>query len=188
MLIQEAFQRCLNVTASTAGHQGYAPAQPYRQNAFGILGKDNDDNNKESIANTNATQVAALTYQSQLVQTMAANNSQHQEKQMAQITDVQGAAHKTLQHIIAGMNGLAFNVSDAGCGRRYVGQGYGGRSCRCGRPQGHSQGPPAYVGGYPQGGGFPQGGVFHPIMGTGGGLSEGFQVGPASGPPPYQVP
>ncbi len=59
-LIQEAFQHCLNVTAPTAGHHGYAPAHPYQQNVFGILGKDNDDDK----ANTVATQVAALTYQS----------------------------------------------------------------------------------------------------------------------------
>ncbi len=73
VLIQEDFQHCLNVTEPTAGHPGYNPTHLYQQNAFGILGKDNDDNE----ANTVATQVAALAYQSQLMQSTAANTSQH---------------------------------------------------------------------------------------------------------------
>jgi hypothetical protein len=44
-----------------AGGQGYAPA--YHQNAFDILGTNNS-NDKESLANRVAAQVAALTYQS----------------------------------------------------------------------------------------------------------------------------
>ncbi len=75
-LIQEAFQRHLNATVPTAGCHGYAPA--YHQNAFGILGT-NDSNNKELLANMVATQVAALTYQSQLTQTTAAMTGQRQE-------------------------------------------------------------------------------------------------------------
>ena len=43
-LIQEAFQRRLNATAPTAGHQGYAPALPFQHNAFGALaGNDLDE-------------------------------------------------------------------------------------------------------------------------------------------------
>ena len=43
-LIQEAFKRRLNATAPTAGHQGYAPALPFQQNAFGALaGNDSDE-------------------------------------------------------------------------------------------------------------------------------------------------
>jgi hypothetical protein len=57
-LIQEAFQRCLNATAPTAGGHGYAPV--YHQNAFIIIGT-NDSNDKELLANMVATQVAALT-------------------------------------------------------------------------------------------------------------------------------
>jgi hypothetical protein len=68
-LIQEVFQRQLNATAPTAGYHGYAPAQPFQQNAFGILGNDADgDDDEESITNTVATQVAVLTCQSQLTQ------------------------------------------------------------------------------------------------------------------------
>jgi hypothetical protein len=84
-LIQEAFQCCLNTTAPTAGHHGYAPAHPYQQNAFGIPGKD-DDNNK---ATTVATKVVALVYQSQLTQSTAANTSQCQEHQIAQLSAFQ---------------------------------------------------------------------------------------------------
>ncbi len=113
MLIQEAFQHRLNATAFTAGHHGYAPARPFQQNAFGVLAEDNNDNNK-SITATVATQVAALTFQSQLVQSTAANTSQCQDQQMAQIVAVQDATHKTLHGLINRMNALAFNVSDAG--------------------------------------------------------------------------
>ena len=42
-LIQEAFERQLNVTAPTAGHQGYAPALPFQQNVFGSLANNNSD-------------------------------------------------------------------------------------------------------------------------------------------------
>jgi hypothetical protein len=64
-LVQEAFQHRLNTTAPMAGHHGYAPAQPLQHNAFRVLAEDNN-NNDASIAATVATQVAALTYQSQL--------------------------------------------------------------------------------------------------------------------------
>jgi hypothetical protein len=115
-LIQEAFQCCLNVTAPTAGYQGFVPAQPFQQNMFGILGKEDNEEDNISIANKLATQVVALTYQSQLTQSTTANTSQRQEQQMAQIAAVQGAMYKTLDHSIAGMNALAFNVSGTGCG------------------------------------------------------------------------
>jgi hypothetical protein len=112
-LIQEAFQHCLNATAPTAGHHGYAPTHPYQQNAFGILGKDNDDDKDTTVA----TQMTALTYQSQLTQTTAANTSQGQEQQMAQLSAVQDATHETLHQLINGINALAFNASNARRGR-----------------------------------------------------------------------
>jgi hypothetical protein len=71
-----------------AGGHGYAPA--YHKNAFGILGTY-DSNDKESLANMVATQVAALTYQSQLTQTTAATTGQRQEMQLAQLAAVQEA-------------------------------------------------------------------------------------------------
>jgi hypothetical protein len=68
-MIQDAFQCWLNMTAPTAGHQGYAPALPFPQNTFGALaGKDSDDN----LVDTVTMQMAALTYQSQLTATTAA--------------------------------------------------------------------------------------------------------------------
>jgi hypothetical protein len=161
-LIQEAFQHHLNATVSTAGHQGYAPAQPYQQNAFGILGNDKS-NDEESIAKMVDTQVAALTYQSQLMQSTAANTSQRQDMQMAQLMANQDAQHATIHQLIDGMNAMAFNMSDAGPGR-FAGCGYGGRSHGgCSRMQGCNRGHPAYISGYPQGGGIPQGG-FPPTM------------------------
>jgi hypothetical protein len=62
-LIQEAFQRRLNATAPTAGGHGHTPA--FHQNAYGIL-ENNDSEDNESLASAVATQVATLTYQSQL--------------------------------------------------------------------------------------------------------------------------
>ncbi len=69
---QDAFQRWLNATAPTAGHQGYAPALPFQQNGFGALASEDSDND---LAKTVATQMAALTYQSQCTATTAANLS-----------------------------------------------------------------------------------------------------------------
>jgi len=72
-LIQEAFQCRLNTAAPTAGHQGYAPALPFQKNAFsGLANNDSDEDSSETVA----TQMAALTYQSQLTATTAANSSQ----------------------------------------------------------------------------------------------------------------
>jgi hypothetical protein len=161
MLIQEGFQHCLNATAPTAGHLGYAPACPFKQNAFGVL-VENNDNDNESIAATMATQVSALTYQSQLTQSTAANTSQRQDQQMAQIAAVQDATHKTLHQLINGMNALAFNASNAGR-RHYAGRGYGGRGCSRSCQMGHGRGPPTYIGGFPQG--FPPNQIM-PNMGT----------------------
>jgi hypothetical protein len=83
-MIQEAFQHHLNATAPTAGHHGYAPALPHQQNAFGMLGPTCVDPDKESI-DTVTTQVAALTYQSQLTTLTAASLSQHAEQQFTHL-------------------------------------------------------------------------------------------------------
>jgi hypothetical protein len=77
MMIQEVFQQRLNVTAPTKGHHGHAPARPFQQNAFGALMEDADKDNKESIVESVANQVAALTYQSQLTVSTAATTTQH---------------------------------------------------------------------------------------------------------------
>jgi hypothetical protein len=107
---------------SHGGASRISPAQSFQQNAYGILGKDNNNQDEESITNTMATQVAALTYQSQSMQSTTANTSQRQEQQMAQIAAVQSAMHDTLHHVIAQLNALSFNASDTGH-RCYVGHG-----------------------------------------------------------------
>ncbi len=104
-MIQEAFKRCLNATAPMADHHGYALALPFQQKAFRVLAEEGS--NEDSTAATAATQVAALTYQSQLTTSTGANSSQHQEQQMAHIsaTNVHIAANQhatgdTLHHTI----------------------------------------------------------------------------------------
>ena len=74
------------------------------------------DNDDVSVANTVATQVAALTYQSQLTQSTAATTKQRQEMQLAQLAATQESQHAMLHQIIEGLNTVAFNVSGAGCG------------------------------------------------------------------------
>jgi hypothetical protein len=127
------------------------------------------------------------------MQSTAANTSQHQEHQIAQLSAVQDVTHATLHLLINRMNALAFNVSDAGSGR-YVGHVYGSHGHSHGRMQGHGCGPPAYIGEISHGRGFPQKG-FPPTMGTIGcpmgappGPLGGFQGGPAGGPPSYRAP
>jgi hypothetical protein len=91
-MIQEAFQRRLNVTAPTAGHQGYAPALPFQhQNAFGALAaNDLGDDSAETVA----TQMAALTYQSPLTATTAANLSQQMGQYLQTLAHQQDQLHQ----------------------------------------------------------------------------------------------
>jgi hypothetical protein len=136
-LIQESFQHCLNAMAPTTGHQGYAPALPQQQNAFGALAKaDTYGNSVEMVA----TKVAALMYQSQLTASIAANSSQRQEQQLAHLASQQKLMHKNMHQLISGLNAVTFNVSNkrcrvgqfASCGS--YGGGYRGHSCGCSRP------------------------------------------------------
>jgi hypothetical protein len=89
IMIQELFRRRFNTTAPTEGYHGYTPDLPFQQNAFGALARNNDSN-KESIAASVATQVAALTHQSQLTSSTMANSSQRQGHQMVHIAAQQG--------------------------------------------------------------------------------------------------
>jgi hypothetical protein len=92
--IQEAFQHQLNVTAPTAGHQGYAPALPFQHNAFGALaGNKSDDDSTKAVV----TQMAALTYQSQLTATTTANLSQQMGQYMQTLAHQQDLLHQN-QH------------------------------------------------------------------------------------------
>ncbi len=114
-MIQEAFQRRLNATAPTAGHQGYAPARPFQQNAFGAPAvNDSDDDSAITIA----TQMAALTYQSQHMATTAANSSQQMNQYMQTLAHQQDLLHKNQHRMMEQMAALSFNQSNAGRGIR----------------------------------------------------------------------
>jgi hypothetical protein len=108
-MIQDSFQRCLNVTAPTVQHQGYAPALPFQQNAFGALEELEDDNNN---VKTVAIQVAALTYKSHLTASTAANTSIRQEQQLAHLASQQNLMHGNMHQLINGLNAVAFNISN----------------------------------------------------------------------------
>ena len=60
------------------------------------------------------TQVAVLTYQSQLMHLMAANTSQGHNMQLAQLAANQEAHHSTMHQLSDGLNAVAFNISVAG--------------------------------------------------------------------------
>ena len=112
-MIQEAFQCRLNATAPTTGHQGYAPALPFQQNAFGALAaKDSDDDSAETVV----TQMAALAYQSQLTATTAANLSQQMGQYLQTLAHQQDQLHQNQHQMMEQMAALLFNQSDAGRG------------------------------------------------------------------------
>ena len=161
-MIQEAFQCRLNATAPTAGHQGYAPALPFQQNAFGALtAKNSDDDSTETVA----TQMAALTYRSQLTATTAVSSSQQMGQYIKTLT------HESQHQMMEQMAALLFNQSDAGHGIGRQGHvpppptasfapngfgrnTYGGRGGQddgghggpgCGRERGRGRSPPAFI-------------------------------------------
>jgi hypothetical protein len=111
-MIQEAFQWHLNAMAPTAGHRGYAPAMPHQKNAFGILG-ETMANSDDEYADTVATQVAALTYQSELTALMAANSLQQAEQQLVHLASQKNLMHENMHQITAQVN-ASFNQRDAG--------------------------------------------------------------------------
>ncbi len=111
-MIQEAFQRRLNATAPTASNHGYAP--DFCQNAFGVLKAD--DMEEESIDESIATQVVALTYQSQQMANTAANTSVRQEQQLAHLATQQQLMHQNMHQFIDGLNVVTFNQSNKGRG------------------------------------------------------------------------
>jgi hypothetical protein len=115
-MIQKAFQQCLNATAPTTGNHGYTPAMPHQQNSFRILGQTTADSDDKS-ADMVATQVVALTYQSQLIASTAANLVQRSEQQFAHLTLQQNLMHENMHQIIAQVNVLSFYQSNAGWGR-----------------------------------------------------------------------
>ena len=95
-MIQDSFQWRLNATAPTTSHQGYAPTLPFQQNTFSALGELEDNNNDIKVA----TQVATLTYQSQLTASTAANTSIRQEQQLAHLASQQSLMHENMHKLI----------------------------------------------------------------------------------------
>ncbi len=181
-LIQEAFQCRLNATAPTAGGHGYTPV--FHQNAFGIL-ENNDSDDDESLASTVATQVAALTYQSQLTQSMAATIGHRQELQLAQLVATQEAQHATMHQIIEGLNAVAFNASDAGCGMPTFG-GRGGNRGHNGPGRGPRSGGGPSFGGLSYNGGYTPPNMTHAAGIPPFSIHGRFQGDTAGGVPPYR--
>jgi hypothetical protein len=119
-MIQDAFQCCLNVTAPTAGHQRYAPALPFQQNVFSALANEDLD---DDLAKTVMTQMAALTYQSQLMATMATNLSQRMDHYDQTIAQQQELLHQQQHQIMEQIAALSLNQSNAGRGIGRQGRG-----------------------------------------------------------------
>ena len=195
-IIQDAFERRLNATAPTAGHHGYAPALPYMlNNAFGAFGPAAETSDDESV-DTIATQMAAVTMQSQLTATTAANSSQRHEQGMQALAQQNQLLHANQHQILEQLAALTFNASDAGQGIRRGGrgagrgtpppppyvpavptnyqQGYGGRGRGRGRVRGNRTQQQYSPGGLPptpgMGGVFPPTYAMPPPAGGGGNL------------------
>jgi hypothetical protein len=115
-IIQDAFQRQLNASAPTSGHQGYAPAIPFQQNAFNALATDDSD---KDTADTVPTQMAALTYQSQLMAATAANASQRMDQYVQTLAQQQEQLQQLQHQIMEQLAALALNHGEGG---RRVGQ------------------------------------------------------------------
>jgi hypothetical protein len=125
---------------------------------------------------------------------MAANSSQPQELQLAHLASQQNLMHENMHQLIAGLNAVAFNISNKGHGvgqfgtRGNYGGGYGTCSCGHGCPG-------------PRGSGFPPTSMYGSFPSPGryaGGRFPGFiPQGPPAPPPclphvcglqPYRVP
>jgi hypothetical protein len=158
----------LNAMAPTTGGHGYVPV--YHQNAFGALESTDSDDDDVSMAHMVATQVAALTYQSQLTQSTAATTTQRQEMQLAQLAATQEAQHATLHQIIEGLNAVPFNVSNAGRGTGGRARGQRGHPGPGGRSTRRRYAPPV--------GSLVYNGVYNPL-----GMTHTL-----TGPPPFSVP
>ena len=141
------------------------PALPFGA----LIANDLDDDSTEMVV----TQMAALTYQSQLTATTAANSSQQMGQYLQTLAHQQDQLHQNQHQMMEQMAALLFNQSDAGRGIGHQGRGsppptaqfalngfgrntyggrgrqdYGGRG-RQGRGCGRGCGcePPAYIAG-----------------------------------------
>jgi hypothetical protein len=105
-IIQDAFQRRLNASAPTSSHQGYTPALPFQHNAFNALAADDSD---EDTANIMATQMAALTYQSQLMAATAANTSERMDQYVHTLAQQQEQLQQTQHQLMVQLAALTLN-------------------------------------------------------------------------------
>ena len=169
-MIQEVLQRRLIATAPTACHQGYAPTLPFQKNVFGALtAHDSDDDSADTVA----TQMAFLTYQSQLTATTATNLSQQMGQYFQTLAHQQEQLYQPQYQMMEQMTALLFNQSNNGrsIGRQGCGppppmapfaqngfgcNTYGGRSGQdCGGHRGQGRGcgrgrgcgPPEFIAG-----------------------------------------
>ncbi len=92
--------------APTFGHQGYAPALPFQHNAFNALAADNSD---EDTADSMATQMAALTYQSQLTVATAANASERMDQYVHTLAQQQEQLQQTQHQLMVQLAALTLN-------------------------------------------------------------------------------
>ncbi len=139
------------------------PALPFGA----LIANDLDDDSTEMVV----TQMAALTYQSQLRMTMAANSSQQMGQYLQTLAHQQDQLHQNQHQMMEQMAALLFNQSDAGRGIGHQGRGsppptaqfalngfgrntyggrggqdYGGRGGqRRGRGRGRGCEPPAFI-------------------------------------------
>ncbi len=105
-IIQDAFQQQLNASAPISGHQGYAPALPFQHNAFNALAADDSD---KDTADTMATQMAALTYQSQLTAATAANASERMDQYVHTLAQQQEQLQQTQHQLMVQLAAFMLN-------------------------------------------------------------------------------
>jgi hypothetical protein len=86
----------------------------------------------DDLVETVATQVAALTYQSQMTASSMANTSQCAEQQFAHLASQQNMMHKNMHQIIVLVSTLSFNQSNAEHGRAVGNNFEGNGGCGCG--------------------------------------------------------
>ena len=148
---------------------------PFQHNAFSALAEN--DSNDKSITTSVATQVAALTHQSQITSSTLANTSQCHDQQMAHIASQQDLMHQNMHQIIAAWKAVTFNASNKGRG---IGRYAGGQGCGCAcQARGREHSLPMYAIG---------GGGFNPSGPMGGHMALHAPMAPPMIAPAYHAP
>ena len=89
--IQESYTCCLNATSITTGTQGYV------QNAYAALAEDSED--EDDDVQTVITQMAALTTQSQLTASTAAETNALVTAQLTSLRQINRQCNNSLRHL-----------------------------------------------------------------------------------------